>query len=201
MYRLELVCQVLEFPRSTLSAQQAREINVVPLHSKRRGPKPKMSDASLLGAIRTDLEASTFVGEGHRKVWARLRILNNIPVSKDRVCRLMRENALLLPHRVRQGAPSLHDGSFRLKRQTRCGVLTAFASRSSKKAGCGCSLPSIISMPTAWASTQSKSVTALPPCSRMPRDFKPALAPPAPMPARGSNCGWITVRNTPPTTS
>jgi putative transposase len=42
---------------------------------------------------------------------ARLRILSDIRVSKDRVCRLMRENALLSPHRVRQGTPMLHDGS------------------------------------------------------------------------------------------
>jgi transposase InsO family protein len=111
-YGLERVCRVLEFPRSTIYGQQARErAKVVPLHPVRRGPKPKVSDANLLAAIRADLEASPFVGEGHRKVWARLRILSEIRVSKDRVCRLMREHALLSPHRVRQGAPVLHDGS------------------------------------------------------------------------------------------
>ena len=111
-YGLERVCRVLEFPRSTIYAQQAREsANVVPLHPVRRGPKPKIADADLLAAIRADLEASPFIGEGHRKVWARLRILAGIRVSKDRVCRLMRENALLSPHRVRQGAPVLHAGS------------------------------------------------------------------------------------------
>ena len=111
-YGLERVCRVLEFPRSTIYAQQAREsANVVPLHPIRRGPKPKIADADLLAAIRDDLEVSPFVGEGHRKVWARLRILRDIRVSKDRVCRLMRENALLSPHRVRQGTSVLHDGS------------------------------------------------------------------------------------------
>jgi putative transposase len=111
-YGLERVCRVLEFPRSTIYAQQAREkAKVVPLHPIRRGPKPKMSDADLLAAIRADLAGSPFVGEGHRKVWARLRILRNIRVSKDRICRLMRENSLLSPHRVPQGMPSLHDGS------------------------------------------------------------------------------------------
>lgn len=111
-YGLARVCRVLEFPRSTIYAQQARETaKVVPLHPARRGPKPKIADADLLAAIRADLEASPFVGEGHRKVWARLRILSGIRVSKDRVCRLMRENALLSPHRVRQGTPVLHDGS------------------------------------------------------------------------------------------
>ena len=111
-YGLARVCRVLEFPRSTIYAQQARETaKVVPLHPLRRGPKPKIADADLLAAIRADLAASPFVGEGHRKVWARLRILSGIRVSKDRVCRLMRENALLSPHRVRQGSPMLHDGS------------------------------------------------------------------------------------------
>ena len=111
-YGLARVCRVLEFPRSTIYAHQAREAaKVVPLHPVRRGPKPKISDTDLLAAIRDDLETSPFVGEGHRKVWARLRILRNIRVSKDRVCRLMRENALLSPHRVPQGQPVLHDGS------------------------------------------------------------------------------------------
>ena len=111
-YGLERVCRVLEFPRSTIYAQRSREApKVVALHPVRRGPKSKISDADLLAAIRADLAASPFVGEGHRKVWARLRILRDIRVSKDRVCRLMRENALLSPHRVRQGTPVLHDGS------------------------------------------------------------------------------------------
>lgn len=108
-YGLERVCRVLEFPRATLYAQQARAVaKGVPV---RRGPKPKISDADLLTAIRADLAASPFVGEGHRKVWARLRLLRDIRVSQDRVCRLMRENALLSPHRVRQGTSVRHDGS------------------------------------------------------------------------------------------
>jgi len=111
-YGLERVCRVLEFPRSTIYAQQAREsATVVPLRPQRRGPKPKIADADLLAAIRADLEASPFIGEGHRKVWARLRILHDIRVSRARVLRLMRENALLSPHRRPQGAPNLHDGS------------------------------------------------------------------------------------------
>lgn len=111
-YGLERVCRVLEFPRSTLYAQQAREsAKVVALRPRRRGPKPKMADTDLLAAIEADLQASPFTGEGHRKVWARLRILRDIRVSRARVLRLMRENALLSPHRRPQGAPNLHDGS------------------------------------------------------------------------------------------
>ncbi len=48
-----------------------------------------MSDADLLAVMRADLAASPVVGESHRKVWARLRILRDIRVSKDRVCRLI----------------------------------------------------------------------------------------------------------------
>ncbi len=111
-YGLQRVCQALEFPRSTIYAQQARESSrVVPIHRIRRGPKPKVPDADLLIAIRDDLAASPFIGEGHRKVWARLRIVRGIRVSRARVLRLMRENALLSPHRRPQGEPNLHDGA------------------------------------------------------------------------------------------
>ena len=41
-YGLERVCRVLDFPRSTLYEQQAREsARVLPLHPMRRGPKRK----------------------------------------------------------------------------------------------------------------------------------------------------------------
>ena len=116
-YGLERVCRVLEFPRSTIYAQQAREsAKVVPLYPQRRGPKPKMPDAELLVAIRADLEASPFTGEGHRKVWARLRILRGIRVSRARVLRLMHENALLSPHRQPKGDSVLHEGSIQTSR-------------------------------------------------------------------------------------
>jgi putative transposase len=111
-YGLERICRVLEFPRSTIYEQQAREsATVVSLHPPRRGPKPKIPDTDLLVAIRADLDASPFTGEGHRKVWARLRLLHGIRVSRARVLRLMRENALLSPHRRPQGASNRHDGT------------------------------------------------------------------------------------------
>jgi transposase InsO family protein len=77
--------------------------------AQRRGPKPKMPDAELL-------EASPFTGEGHRKVWARLRILRDIRVSRTRVLGLMRENALLSPHRRPQGKSAQHDGTITTSR-------------------------------------------------------------------------------------
>jgi len=109
-YGLQRVCRVLDFPRSTIYAQQAAA-KAVPLRPQRRGPKPQLADADLLMAIRTDLAASPFTGEGHRKVWARLRIMRDIRVSRARVLRLMRENALLSPHRRPQGEPVVHDGA------------------------------------------------------------------------------------------
>ena len=116
-YGLKRVCQVLAFPRSTIYAQAQREAaKIVPLHRARRGPKPKVSDVDLLGAICADLESSPFTGEGHRKVWARLRIVQGIRVSRARVLRLMRENALLSPHRRPQGEPTTHDGSIQTTR-------------------------------------------------------------------------------------
>ena len=76
----------------------------------RRGPPPRQSDAQLLAAIRTDLARSPFHGEGHRKVHARLRILDGIRVARTRVLRVMRAHGLLSPHRGRQGAAKTHDG-------------------------------------------------------------------------------------------
>lgn len=57
------------------------------------------------------LAASPFLGEGHRKVWARLRA-QGIRTSKPRVLRLMRQADLLAPSRVpRVVGPRVHDGT------------------------------------------------------------------------------------------
>jgi transposase InsO family protein len=76
----------------------------------RRGPKPKISDEELLEFIKEDLDSSPFIGEGHRKVWARLYYGKKIKVAKKRVLRIMREHNLLSPHRVPQAPPREHDG-------------------------------------------------------------------------------------------
>ena len=68
-----------------------------------------MADVDLLAAIRAVLAASPFHGEGHRKVWARLRAMDGIRVSRKRVLRLMREHSLLSPHRARTRPETLHD--------------------------------------------------------------------------------------------
>jgi transposase InsO family protein len=70
-----------------------------------------MPDADLVAAIRAALAASPFHGEGHRKVWARLRH-GGVRTSKRRVLRLMRENGLLAPSRVGSPrGPRSHDGT------------------------------------------------------------------------------------------
>jgi len=70
-----------------------------------------MPDAELLAAIRAVLAASPFHGEGHRKVWARLRH-GGIRTALRRVLRVMRENDLLAPARVGSPrGPRSHDGT------------------------------------------------------------------------------------------
>ena len=83
-------------PRSTFYARQQRARQ--PVAPQRRGPKTKYTDAKLLEKIRAILAASPFHGEGHRKIWARLRV-QDVRTSKPRVLRLMRENQLLAPQR------------------------------------------------------------------------------------------------------
>ena len=68
-----------------------------------------MSDEALLAAIRADLARSPCTGEGHRKVWARLRVTDGIRVSRQRVLRLMRAHAPLSPHRACRRAETAHD--------------------------------------------------------------------------------------------
>lgn len=108
-YGIARVCRVWGVPRSSFYAARAaatRDPAVVPA---RRGPKPAIADADLLAAIRADLARSPWSGEGHRKIWARLRVLDGVRVARKRVLRLMRENALLSPHRPRRRPPEAHD--------------------------------------------------------------------------------------------
>ena len=109
-FGIQRVCQVWERSRSALYARRARAHHRLGAGPARRGPPPRQSDAQLLAAIRTDLARSPFHGEGHRKVHARLRILDGIRVARTRVLRVMRAHGLLSPHRGRQGAAKTHDG-------------------------------------------------------------------------------------------
>jgi putative transposase len=82
---------------------------------RRRGPKTEWSDAALLEKIRAVLAASPFYGEGHRKVWARLRF-QQVRTSKARVLRLMRDAQLLAPSRTLPRAENPHRGTILTKR-------------------------------------------------------------------------------------
>jgi transposase InsO family protein len=97
-------------PSSLYAALERAQPPAGPPTARRRpGPKPKLSDPELLGRIRQVLHDSPFQGEGHRKVHARLRLLD-VHVSRKRVLRVMRE-AGLLAQRPTAGPAKLHDGT------------------------------------------------------------------------------------------
>jgi putative transposase len=107
-YGLAVVCRVWRLARSGVYRHQAPPADT-PL--RRRGPVGAMSDEALTAAIRAVLAASPFHGEGHRKVWARLRYAGT-RTSLRRVLRLMRVNDLLAPGRVGSPrGPRNHDGT------------------------------------------------------------------------------------------
>lgn len=68
-----------------------------------------MSDAERLAAIRADRAGSPWSGEGHRKLWARWRVLDGLRAARKRVLRVIRENGLLPPHRTRPKRTDDHD--------------------------------------------------------------------------------------------
>ena len=109
LYGVVRVTRAWELARSSFYYQ--REIAAQPGRVLgRRGPKTAWSDAVLLGKIREVLAASPFYGEGHRKVWARLRF-QEVRTSKARVLRLMREAQLLAPSRLFPKAENPHSGT------------------------------------------------------------------------------------------
>jgi putative transposase len=78
---------------------------------RRPGPVGAVPDEALLGEIRKLLEGSPFHGEGHRKLWARLRFAG-VRTSRRRVLRLTREHGPLAHQRPgRPHGPKAHDGT------------------------------------------------------------------------------------------
>ena len=67
-YGLAAVCRVWRLARSGVYRHWS-----TPPARQRRGPLGAMLDDALTTEIRGVLAASPFHGEGHRKVWARLR--------------------------------------------------------------------------------------------------------------------------------
>lgn len=107
-YGLERVARVWSIARSTVHHREKRRIDGA-RPRRRPGPMGACDDVALLEHIRAVLGASRFTGEGHRKVWARLRFAG-IRTSRRRVLRLMGEHGLLAPHRVRPPRKKVHDG-------------------------------------------------------------------------------------------
>ncbi len=107
-YGVAAVCRIWRVARATLYRHRT-PARPVPL--RRPGPAGPMADPDLVEEIRRLLHDTPFHGEGHRVVWARLR-MDSIRTSKRRVLRLMRENALLAPSRAGSPrGPRAHDGT------------------------------------------------------------------------------------------
>ena len=102
------VCDELRIPRSTVYAQRDGG-GSEPL--QKRGPKPLVPDSDLLIAIREVLTDPPFMGEGYRKVHARLRY-RGTRADVERIRLLMREHDLQAPGKPRRTlGPRTHDGT------------------------------------------------------------------------------------------
>jgi putative transposase len=115
-YGLERTCRMWRVNRSTVYVHRQREKAIrqgCQPAPRKRGPVGPNSDEQLLEKIRKVLTDSPFHGEGHRKVWARLRYAGT-RTSKRRVLRLMREHGLLAPQRAgHPHGPKAHDGTIK----------------------------------------------------------------------------------------
>ncbi|MEX3583659.1 MAG: hypothetical protein VB137_15900 [Burkholderia sp.] len=105
-FGLQRVCQVLDFSplhdlcRARQGAQQGHPTCPCPTWPEAQGAGSR--------AARADLTRTPFVGEGACKVWARLRIQDDIRVSRARVSPLMRANtACFRPIGNRRNRPML----------------------------------------------------------------------------------------------
>ena len=107
------VCRLAGVSRSVAYEQRRRRrASALELPACRRpGPVGALPDRELVTKMRRGLAASPFVGEGHRRVWARLR-RRGIRTRRKRVLRLTRQAGLLAPTpQVRTRAARLHEGT------------------------------------------------------------------------------------------
>jgi putative transposase len=95
-YPLTTICAVFRVPRSSVYVVRTPAPAGC---SAKRGPKTARSDADIVEAIRGVLAATSFHGEGYRKVRARLAH-RGLAVGGKRVLRLMRAHHLLVPRRL-----------------------------------------------------------------------------------------------------
>jgi len=73
--------------------------------------KTALTDTGRLGKIQADLDRSPFQGKGHCTLWASLRVIYAVRVSRKRILRLMRENRLLRPYRGPEVTGQKHTGN------------------------------------------------------------------------------------------
>ena len=124
-YGLARVAAVWDLPCSIYYSRRHRR--AYPIEFRKRGPRTPWSDEALSERIREQIAASPFRGEGHRKVWARLRVAG-VRTSKARVLRLLWQARLLAPQR-----PSLpvvekpHSGTITTDRPNRMWGIDATA--------------------------------------------------------------------------
>ena len=87
-YGVQRVCAAWAFPRATYYATAPAPAAgaAAPTPPGKRGPKTALADAALLALIRADLAASPFRGEGHRKVFGRLRYVAGHRVGRNASC-------------------------------------------------------------------------------------------------------------------
>jgi putative transposase len=112
-YGLQRVARVWGASRATVYRHRRRSDDTP---RRRPGPVGAMADEALVEAIRKLLTDSPFHGEGHRKLWARLRFAG-IRTSRRRVLRLTREHGLLAHQRAgRPHGPKAHDGTITTER-------------------------------------------------------------------------------------
>jgi putative transposase len=108
-YGILRVCRAWRLARATVQRRKARA-DGAPRVPAKRGPKTFLSDDELLAEIRAVLASTPFVGEGHRKVWARLRHEYGVRTSMRRVLRIMREHGILAQDRpTGLRGPETHD--------------------------------------------------------------------------------------------
>ncbi len=109
---LNRVCMMTGVARSSVYFARRAKVCALPSSARTgRSGKHWLSDDELVVHIRQVLAGTPFLGEGYRKVWAKLRFAG-IRTSPGRVMRLMREHSLRAP--VNFGAPKgprSHEGT------------------------------------------------------------------------------------------
>src|SRR3954466_4304856 len=112
-YGLQRVARLWGVSRATVYRHRRRSDDTP---RRRPGPVGAMADEDLMREIRKLLTDSPFHGDGHRKLWARLRFAG-IRTSRRRVLRLTREHGLLAHQRAgRPHGSKAHDGTITTER-------------------------------------------------------------------------------------